>query len=43
MNLIDGIQDVIQEQGRRLSRIEGMLHLHPGRNEDVTPLPAPAE
>ena len=38
----DGIHSVIREQGERLSRIEGMLHLHLGRNEDPAPL-APAE
>lgn len=38
----DGIHSVIREQGERLSRIEGMLHLHLGRNDDPAPL-APAE
>lgn len=38
----DGIQSVIREQGERFSRIEGMLHLDLGRNEDPAPL-APAE
>lgn len=38
----DGIHSVIREQAERLSRIEGMLHLHLGRNEDPAPL-APAE
>ena len=40
---IDSIHGVLREQGKRLSRIEGMLHLHLGRNEDLTPPPAPAE
>ena len=40
---IDGIHGVLREQGERLSRIEGMLHLHLGRNEEAAPPLAPAE
>ncbi len=40
---IDGIHEVLREQGERLSRIEGMLHLHLGRNDGLAPPPAPAE
>lgn len=40
---IDGIHGVLREQGERLSRIEGMLHLHLGRNDGLAPPPAPAE
>ena len=40
---IDGIHGVLREQGERLSRIEGMLHLHLGRNDDLAPPLAPAE
>ncbi len=39
----DGIHGVLREQGERLSRIEGMLHLHLGRNEQLAPPPAAAE
>ena len=40
---MDGIHGVLREQGERLSRIEGMLHLHLGRNEEAAPPLAPAE
>ena len=40
---IDRIDGRMNDQGERLSRIEGMLHLHLGRNEDFAPPPAPAE
>ena len=40
---IDGIHGVLREQGERLSRIEGMLHLHLGRNDDLAPPPVAAE
>ena len=40
---MDGIHGVLCEQGERLSRIEGMLHLHLGRNEEAAPPLAPAE
>ena len=40
---IDGIHAVLREQGERLSRIEGMLHLHLGRNEGLAPPPVAAE
>lgn len=40
---MDGIHGVLREQGERLSRVEGMLHLHLGRNDGLAPPPAPAE
>ena len=42
-NRMDRIEGVMKEQGERIARIEGMLHLHLGRNADIAPTPAPAE
>ena len=40
---MDRIEGVMKDQGERIARIEGMLHLHLGRNADVTAPAAPAE